>query len=257
MNDGYRNDPAINEGGVFGTPATILPIEAIAEVHVASNFEAEYGRSAGAAINIVTKSGTNDWHGSAFDYLRNTALNARNFFNLASAGPQQPFHLNQFGGSLGGAIIKNKTFFFVDYEGVRETGAESSPGLRSDGRRYLRKCPYAWRPDQYQSCHSKPSGSNPWPQPTDPTNDCYAARAGSNATLSTPFSNRVDNAIVKIDHNFNKDNLLTGRYYIGDSTQLFPLALTGGGLFQTTIPIRQLVCRWWRFPTLALFPPPS
>ncbi len=64
MNDGYRNDPAINEGGVFGTPATILPIEAIAEVHVASNFEAEYGRSAGAAINIVTNSGTNDWHGS-------------------------------------------------------------------------------------------------------------------------------------------------------------------------------------------------
>ena len=104
MNDGYRNDPAINEGGVFATPATILPIEAIAEVHVASNFEAEYGRSAGAAINIVTKSGTNDWHGSAFDYLRNTALNARNFFDLASAGPQQPFHLNQFGGSFGGPI---------------------------------------------------------------------------------------------------------------------------------------------------------
>src|SRR5271165_1897613 len=128
MNDGYRNDPAINEGGVFGTPATILPIEAIAEVHVASNFEAEYGRSAGAAINIVTKSGTNDWHGSAFDFLRNTALNARNFFDLASVGPQQPFHLNQFGGSFGGPIRKDKTFFFVDYEGVRETGAESSPG---------------------------------------------------------------------------------------------------------------------------------
>jgi hypothetical protein len=58
MNDGYRNDPAINEGGVFSTPATILPVEAIAEMHIASNFEAEYGRSAGSAINIVTKSGT-------------------------------------------------------------------------------------------------------------------------------------------------------------------------------------------------------
>ncbi len=59
MNDGYRNDPAINEAGVFGTPATILPIEAIAELHVASNFEAEYGRSAGGVVNVVTKSGTN------------------------------------------------------------------------------------------------------------------------------------------------------------------------------------------------------
>ena len=64
MNDGYRNDPAINEAGVFGTPATILPIEAIAELRVLSNFESEYGRSAGGVVNIVTKSGTNDfsWH---------------------------------------------------------------------------------------------------------------------------------------------------------------------------------------------------
>ena len=65
MNDGYRNLPAINEAGVFGTPATILPIEAISEVAVLSNFEAEYGRNSGAVVNIVTKSGTNDLHGSA------------------------------------------------------------------------------------------------------------------------------------------------------------------------------------------------
>src|SRR2546422_429503 len=63
MNDGYRNLPAINEAGVFGTPATILPIEAISEAAILSNFEAEYGRNSGAIINIVTKSGTNDFHG--------------------------------------------------------------------------------------------------------------------------------------------------------------------------------------------------
>jgi hypothetical protein len=84
MNDGYRNDPAINEGGVFSTPATILPVEAVAELHIASNFEAEYGRSAGSAINIVAKSGTNDFHGNAFDFFRNTVLNARNYFNPAA-----------------------------------------------------------------------------------------------------------------------------------------------------------------------------
>jgi outer membrane receptor protein involved in Fe transport len=247
MNDGYRNDPAINEGGVFATPATILPIEAIAEVHVASNFEAEYGRSAGAAINIVTKSGTNDWHGSAFDYLRNTALNARNFFDLVSAGPQQPFHLNQFGGSMGGPIIKQKTFFFIDYEGVRETGAESSPGCVPTAADISANAP---TPNDLTSINpviQKLLALNPWPKPTNPSDDCYLAlhtpdaTVVPNATLSTPFSNRVDNAIVKIDHQFNKNNMLTGRYYIGDSTQLFPLALTGGGLlpnYNTMTPTR-------------------
>ena len=131
MNDGYRNDPAINEGGVFSTPATILPIEAIAELNIASNFEAEYGRSAGSTVNIVTKSGTNDFHGSAFDYVRNTIFNARNYFNASpnepNGGPQQPFHLNQFGADVGGPIIKDNTFFFIDYEGVREVGSEASP----------------------------------------------------------------------------------------------------------------------------------
>src|SRR5271170_3241767 len=132
MNDGYRNDPAINEAGVFGTPATILPLEAIAELRVLSNFEAEYGRSAGAVINIVTKSGTDNFHGSAFDFFRNTVLNARNYFNsvenpvTGGTSPQDPFHDNQFGAAVGGAIIKDKTFFYVDYEGVRETGSESS-----------------------------------------------------------------------------------------------------------------------------------
>src|SRR2546428_11856202 len=125
MNDGYRNDPTINQAGVFGTPATILPVEAVAELRVLSNYEPEYGRSAGGVINIVTKSGTNDWHGSALEFFRNNALDARNYFNQAGS-PQNPFHNNQFGGSLGGPIAHDKTFIFLDYEGVREKGAEAS-----------------------------------------------------------------------------------------------------------------------------------
>src|SRR3989441_95686 len=119
MNDGYRNDPAINEAGVFGTPATILPIDAVSEVRVLPNYEPEYGRNAGAVVNIVTKSGTNQLHGTAIEYFRNSALDARNFFNPVGQ-PQAPFHNNQFGGSLGGPIVKDKTFFFADYEGQRE-----------------------------------------------------------------------------------------------------------------------------------------
>ena len=125
MNDGYRNDPAINEAGVFGTPATILPIDAVAELRVLSNYEPEYGRNAGAVINIVTKSGTNAFHGDFFDYLRNDVFDARNFFNTVPSAanpvsPQAPFRNNQFGGSVGGPIVKDKAFFFADYEGQRE-----------------------------------------------------------------------------------------------------------------------------------------
>ncbi len=95
MNDGYRNDPAINEAGVFGTPATILPIDAVEELRVLSNYEPEYGRNAGAVVNIVTKSGTNTVHGTAFEYFRNNALDARNYFNPVGQ-PQAAFHNNQF-----------------------------------------------------------------------------------------------------------------------------------------------------------------
>ena len=119
MNDGYRNDPAINQGGVFATPSAILPIDSIAEMRVDSNFQPEFGRNAGAVVNIVTKSGSNGFHGDVFEYFRNNALDARNYFNTVGQ-PQAPFHNNQFGGSLGGPIIPNKTFFFVDYEGQRE-----------------------------------------------------------------------------------------------------------------------------------------
>jgi outer membrane receptor protein involved in Fe transport len=236
MNDGYRNDPAINEAGVFGTPATILPIEAIAELRVASNFEAEYGRSAGGVINVVTKSGTNELHGSGFEFFRNSALDARNFFNNVGT-PQNPFHNNQFGGALGGPIVKDRTFFFVDYEGLREKGAEASTACVPTAADITANTPAGGINPVIAKLISS---GKAWPTPTSPSVDCYA-NGGTNASLSTPFSNRVDSAIVKIDHSFNSNNLLTGRYYIGDSTQSFPLALTGGGLlpnYNTSTPTR-------------------
>src|ERR1044071_6887413 len=111
MNDGYRNLPAINEAGVFGTPATILPLEAIQEVAVLSNFEAEFGRNSGAVVNIVTKSGTNTFRGSLFEFLRNDKFDARNFFN-PKPDPQTAFRNNQFGGALGGRFVRDRTFFY-------------------------------------------------------------------------------------------------------------------------------------------------
>lgn len=245
MNDGYRNDPAINEAGVFGTPATILPVEAIAEMRVASNFEAEYGRSGGAVINIVTRSGANSWHGAGFDFLRNTVLNARNYFNTVSSGPKQPFHDNQFGGALGGALRKDKTFFFVDYEAVREIGSQSSSACVPTATDIANNTPAGGINPVIQNLLN---AGKAWPTATG-TGSCIVSASdpvqqtavSTNTTLSTPFSNRVDSAIVKIDHTFNANNLLTGRYYIGDSTQSFPLALSGGGLvrgYNTATPTR-------------------
>src|SRR5579864_7915382 len=248
MNDGYRNDPAINEAGVFGTPATILPVAAIAELHVASNFEAEYGRSAGAVVNIVTKSGTNQYHGTASEFFRNNALDARNYFNNTSL-PQNPFHNNQFGGSFGGPIIKDKTFFFVDYEGLREVGAQSTPSCVPTAADITNNTPVAGINPVIASLLAAGKG---WPTPNgtgscivQPTDTIQQTQVSSNTVLATPFSNNVNGGIIKIDHQFNQANTLSGRYFLGDSEQSFPLALVGGGAlpnYNTFTPTRvQLV----------------
>jgi hypothetical protein len=100
----------------IGTVLVKPSIDALQEVKVSTSlYSAEYGRTAGGVINFVTKSGTNDFHGSLFEFFRNEKLDARNFF----AGVRGPYKQNQFGGSLGGPILKNKLFFFGDYEGFR------------------------------------------------------------------------------------------------------------------------------------------
>ena len=239
MNDGYRNDPAINEAGVFGTPATILPIDAVAEVRVISNFEPEYGRNAGAVVNIVTKSGTNTFHGTAAEYFRNSALDARNYFNPVknadgTSNPKAPFHNNQYGGSVGGPIIIDKTFFYLDYEGQQEpvgvvTLANVPTGSAADG---------SLSPsDASNPVIAKLLALHPWPAPN---------LGGGRASVVSPSFNRLSSMIAKIDHSFNANNLLTGRYFYGDSVQSFPLALTatGGQLpgYNTYTPTRvQLV----------------
>ena len=225
MNDGYRNLPAINQGGVFGTPATILPMDALQEVSILNSTEAEYGRNAGGTVNIVTKSGTNKFHGSGYEYFRNNGLDARNFFD-PSPQPQNVFHNNQFGGSLGGPIVRDRTFFFASYEGQREgvgiptvvhvpTQAEINQAIADNG-------------GVVNPVIAQLLARHPWPSSTT-------------GTLSTSdnASNRVDSVIAKIDQKLGGADWLTGRYYYGNSDQSFPLALVGGGLlpgFNTVTP---------------------
>src|SRR4029077_19769907 len=102
---------------------------------ITNNFDAEYGNYSGGQINVVTKSGTNSFHGSAFEFLRNTVLDARNFFT----GDIGKLIQNQFGGTVGGPIKKDKVFFFADYQGTRRIDGPthtafvpSTPNLTGD-----------------------------------------------------------------------------------------------------------------------------
>ena len=118
-NDAYYGTTVINAEGVEGTPATHLPIDAIQEFNVQSSPEADYGWKPGAIINIGIKSGTNSFHGSAYYFNRNSALDARNWFN-PGPDPVAALNFHQFGASAGGPLVRNKLFIFGNYEGVRD-----------------------------------------------------------------------------------------------------------------------------------------
>jgi hypothetical protein len=113
------NDPLYNQspGGASGV---MLGVDAIQEFRIYTDtFSAEYGRDSGSVIQTITRSGTNDLHGSVFEFIRNSVLDAKNYFDLPGS-PIPPFIRNQFGGSAGGAAKKDKAFFFISYEGFRE-----------------------------------------------------------------------------------------------------------------------------------------
>jgi hypothetical protein len=118
----------------FITPLYTPSVEAVQEFRIQqSNFSAEIGFSSGTVVNLVTRSGTNDVHGSLYDFLRNTDLNANSFFNNRNGFPRTSYQRNNFGGTVGGPIVKNKLFYFFDYDGIREispsTGTFGVPSL--------------------------------------------------------------------------------------------------------------------------------
>ncbi len=127
----YRLDGISFNDYTNGAPGSVLGnltgVDAIAEFSVlTSNYSAEYGRTSGGVVNAVTKSGTDQFHGDLYEFIRNSALDARNYFDGPSV---PPFKRNQFGGSIGGPIVKQKTFFFFNYEGLRQSLSTTSVNL--------------------------------------------------------------------------------------------------------------------------------
>jgi outer membrane receptor protein involved in Fe transport len=121
----YRLDGVSLNDYANGAPGSVLGgslgVDAIQEFSVlTSNYSAEYGKTSGGVVNAITRSGTNQFHGSGYEFVRNSALDARNFFDDPTKSTP-PFKRNQFGGAVGGPIFKNRTFFFADYEGIRQS----------------------------------------------------------------------------------------------------------------------------------------
>ncbi|WP_420239659.1 carboxypeptidase regulatory-like domain-containing protein [Telmatobacter bradus] len=229
MNDGYRNLPAVNQAGVWGAPSTILPVDALAEIPVTGSPEPEFGRSAGATVNIVTKSGTNELHGSAFEYFRNDSLASRNYFNTADLA-KNSYTNEQFGGLVDGPIFRDRTFFTLSYEGQREQGGLPQLGTVPTVNDISLNTPSTGiNPVMANILAAKPWGTLP--------------ASNESVTYTTPFHNSSDNMIAKIDQHLNLINsgdLLTGRFFYSHGIQSFPLGMlyTGSSApgFNTTTP---------------------
>jgi Carboxypeptidase regulatory-like domain/TonB dependent receptor len=214
-NDPYFNNSALNQVGITGAPASLLPVDAIQEFNLQSQFGAEYGRNTGSVVNILTRSGTNHVHGSAFGFFRNSALDARNYFN--TEGRKTSFQNSQFGAALGGPIVKDKTFFFGAYEGQRErVGSDFILGVpttqeRSDARAL--------------ALASGLPSINP---ALDALLDLYPASTTGSTAAVVRDKNDMDSFIAKLDHNFTETEQISGRYAFARSEQVFPLGSQGG-----------------------------
>ncbi len=199
LNNSVTVDGADNINTATGSQRATPSQEAVSEFRVVNNsFGAEYGRALGGIVNIVTKSGTNDLHGSVYDYLQNNKLNARSVLTQPGF---DAYRQNQFGFTLGGPVKKDKTFYFVNYEGQRKGQSPQFPAVLVNNLAAI-------------NAMKKGLGLSP-------------ENLGVLATAD------VDNGFIKVDHQLNQNNRLSLRYSIQDATDLNMLVgqtLDGGGI---------------------------
>ena len=171
---------------------------------------AEFGRGTGGQINVVTKSGTNSLHGSLFEYLRNSNLDAADFFTNKLGGKKNPLHRNQYGGTLGGPILHDKTFFFASYEGFRQIAPTvSATRVPTAAERATVTDPISRRLLQF------------YPDPNAPGTTNFIANVGASTFDNT--------GLIKIDQNFGQTDHLTGRWTEYQGSTFTPGALPQQG----------------------------
>lgn len=195
---------AVASFSVLGGTNSLVSVDAMQEFRIqTSTYAPEFGRTPGAQVSIATRSGTNPFHGTAFDYLRNGNLDANDWFanRLGLAKPQE--RQNDFGGTFSGPVIKNKTFFFFSYEGLRlrvpQTTLTTVPDLNARQNALPAEQPFL-------NAFPKPNGSD----------DQATGIAQFNATYSNPAS--LDAYSLRIDHNLTHSWVIFGRYSYSPST---------------------------------------
>jgi hypothetical protein len=220
-----NNDPYINQ-------YVALPsVDAIQEFKVqSSDYSAEYGRGGGAQVNVVLKSGTNQFHGTLFEYFRNRNMDAKNYFDFpyctatsvpGECGGIPGLQRDQFGGTLGGPIVKNKTFFFISYEGLRLRQAttreatvpsQTQWGMAEGLAQELFGCPLN------PSCQVGQNVFKLYPQANVGTD-----LTDSNTFLSAPVIRDSDNYYsVKLDHHFSAADTVSAHYSLVDENRFSP-----------------------------------
>lgn len=216
-----------NNNYVAGAVAIQPSIDSIQEFNVQTNtFSAEYGRNSGAIVNLITRSGTNDLHGSLYEFFRNDALDARNFFDPAGFATPE-LRLNQFGGTLGGPIKKDRTFFFINYEGFRRiagitlitnvpTLAERQ-GIFATGNGQTVTVPVNAVSAQLFQLYPAPNLNSPL----------------GNFVSSPDLTQHTDQGLAKIDHRFSNSDILSFRYSESSQTISYPFT---PGQSSTSIP---------------------
>ena len=242
VNGGDGNDLFVNSPGIEPSP------DAIQEFKVITNtFDAEYGRNSGAVINVVTKSGTNKFHGSIYEYVRNSVFDAKNYFSLTRSDDTQ----NQFGATVGGPIKKDRTFFFLSYEGrqlvegipgdrTRVPTAAERAGQFAGFAGSITDLTVANMLQNRAGCAAAIAGEGgvaPTPGatwasvfPTSIPTSCFDPVASNLISNYVPLPNtggyyyqsspdqhsRENQGTVRFDHTFNDHNSFTGYYYVDD-----------------------------------------
>lgn len=212
-NDQWHNSAAVNQGGVSGIAGTLLPIDAIDEFSLQSESSAEQGRNGGGVLNLVIKSGTNQFHGSAYYFNRNEVFASRNWF-VPAGSPTTELRNSQPGGSLGGPILKNRLFFFLTYEQQNYVAGQTALGTTPSA---------AWVSQAQQVMARDGVPINPlaitllnnlWP-----ANSLNGPATQNNYTSSANNVSNSYNGIAKMDYIFNEKNNISFRWFGGTGAQ--------------------------------------
>jgi outer membrane receptor protein involved in Fe transport len=224
----YRLDGISLNDYANGAPGSVLGgnlgVDAIQEFSVlTSNYSAEYGKTSGGVVNAITRSGTNAFHGSAYEFLRNSALDAANFFENAGGIKKASFRKNQFGGAIGGPIIKSRTFFFADYEGIRQS--KGIPNFLTVPSITTRNSVTDPAIQKYLALYPIPAASC-----TDPT--CPFTFSGQQVVNENFLTTRID-------HRFSDKDALSGTYLYDKTPYNSPDPF--GNVALQTLSSRQIV----------------